>query len=150
MSHTHLILDPDTDARFAKAFDAAVAAERAKPDTEQRTWEQLQADVLVELVAGARGSGCAPAEVSVLIDQRTLRDGLHDGSVCETGDGQPIPPETVRRHACDAVIIPIVLNGQGVVLDQGRGQRVATADQRRRVTGDASHLRPPRVHGPVR
>jgi hypothetical protein len=33
--------------------------------------------------------------------------------------------------ACDANIIPIVLGGDGRVLDVGRGRRLATGDQRR-------------------
>ena len=37
----------------------------------------------------------------------------------------------VRRLACDAQVIPIVLNGQGVVLDEGRAKRTATPEQRR-------------------
>jgi hypothetical protein len=39
--------------------------------------------------------------------------------------------ETVRRLACEADLIPIVLNGAGVALDVGRSKRLATAHQRR-------------------
>ena len=67
----------------------------------------------------------------MLIDYATLADGLHPHSVCETSDGHPVPPETIRRLACDATILPTVLGTDGAVLDQGRGRRVATADQRR-------------------
>ena len=52
-------------------------------------------------------------------------------SVCETSDGQPITPDAVRRLACDAELIPTVLESTGAVLDQGRARRVATVDQRR-------------------
>ena len=69
-------------------------------------------------------------EVSVLIDLPTLRDGLHDRSVAETSDGQPLPPETIRRLACQADLIPVVLDGRGVTLDVGRSRRVATPAQR--------------------
>ena len=129
LTHTHVILDPESDARFSEALDAAVAAEQAKPDPEDRTWEQLRADAFVALVSGAGGNG-VPGGVAALIDHDTLCHGLHDRSVCETGDGQPLPPETIRRMACDAEIIPIVLDGRGAVLDQGMGKRVATAAQR--------------------
>jgi hypothetical protein len=37
----------------------------------------------------------------------------------------------VRRWCCEARIIPVVLGGDGVVLDVGRGARLATSDQRR-------------------
>ena len=52
-------------------------------------------------------------------------------TVCETFDGQPVPPESVRRIACDAVIIPIVVDGAGVVLNHGHGRRMASVEQRR-------------------
>ena len=51
--------------------------------------------------------------------------------MCETGDGQHLPAATIRRLACDANVIPIVLGGDGVPLDVGRAQRLATRDQRR-------------------
>jgi hypothetical protein len=37
----------------------------------------------------------------------------------------------VRRLACDAEIVPVVLNGDAMALDVGRSQRFATPDQRR-------------------
>ncbi len=67
----------------------------------------------------------------MLIDLETLRSGLHETSVSETFDGQPLPPDVVRRLACAANIIPIVLGGDGRVVDVGRAKRLATADQRR-------------------
>ncbi len=129
MCHTHITLDPESDAAFSAAFDGAVAAEHAKPD-EGRTFDQLKVDAFMRLVTGARSNGRRPAGVSVLIDHRTMVDGLHATTVCETYDGRPLPPETVRRLACDAAIIPVVLNGAGVPLDLGRSTRVATAGQR--------------------
>jgi Domain of unknown function (DUF222)/HNH endonuclease len=57
------------------------------------------------------------------------RAGL--GELCETADGTPLPPETVRRLACEAAIVPIVLNSNREVLDCGRDVRVANRAQRR-------------------
>jgi hypothetical protein len=48
-----------------------------------------------------------------------------------TQHGVELPAETVRRLACDADIIPVVLNGDGVPLDVGRAKRLATVHQRR-------------------
>jgi len=124
-------LDPEADARLSATLDAAVAAERATPEVEARTFDQLRADAFVTAVTAPRASGRRPAEVSVLIDVDTLADGLHDHTISETADGHPLPPESVRRLACDAAIIPVVLGADGAVLDQGHGRRVATADQRR-------------------
>ena len=125
-------LDPEVDARVSAALDAAIAAEQAKPeDDEPRTFDQLKADAMVGLITGARNPDRRTPEVTVLIDLDTLRHGLHDSGVCETGDGQAIPPDTVRRLCCEAHILPVVLNGTGETLDLGREQRLASRAQRR-------------------
>ncbi len=129
MCHTHVLLDPEADATLSVSLDAAIATERAKPDVDGRTFEQLKADAFVALVTGARGERRVP-EVAVLIDLDTLRRGLHARSVCQTADGQPLPPDAVRRMACSADILPIVLDGRGVSLDVGRAKRMATSAQR--------------------
>jgi hypothetical protein len=41
-----------------------------------------------------------------------------------------VPIETARRVACEAGVVPIVLDGAAVVLDEGRSQRLATPEQR--------------------
>jgi hypothetical protein len=126
MHLTQVALDPEADARVSAALDAAVAVE---PD-DGRTFDQRKADALVGLMTGARSGTRHRPELTALIDIDTLQHGLHGGSVCETGDAAPLPPETVRRLACDADVIPVVLDGDGVVLDVGRTRRTATAEQR--------------------
>jgi hypothetical protein len=69
--------------------------------------------------------------VLALVDIATITTGLHEASVCELDDGTSLPVETLRRLACDAHIIPIVLSGEGVPLDLGRSRRLASDDQRR-------------------
>ena len=131
MCHTQISLDPEADARFSAVFDAAVAAERAKPDA-GRSFDQLRADAFMSMVTATPAPGARrPAELLVLSISRRSQHGLHDTGVCETFDGQPLPPATVRRLACAADIIPIVLDGDGRVVDVGRAKRLATADQRR-------------------
>jgi Domain of unknown function (DUF222) len=130
MCHTHLELDPESDAKVSAALGEAIAAERTKPDGE-RTWEQFQADALVGLITGARSLDRRVPELSVLIDHETLDNGLHERSVCETADGNLLPPETVRRLGCDADILPVVLGARGEPLDVGRARRLATRAQRR-------------------
>lgn len=71
----------------------------------------------------------ARAEIMVHIDLETLVNATV-GSPRVIG-GSELPVETVRRLACDADIIPVVLNGSGVALDVGRAKRLATAHQRR-------------------
>src|SRR5215217_3307029 len=111
MCHTQISLDPEADARFSALFDAAVAAEQATRDT-GRSFDQLRADAFMHMVTATAVLGSRRrAELVVLVDLETLRSGLHAAGVCETFDGQPVPPATVRRLACDANIIPMVLGG---------------------------------------
>ena len=135
MCTTSVSLDPLADARVWTAINAAVHAARATNQRDDdRTWDQLHADVVVDLLCGAHGAGPgerAGPEVSVLIDYQTLLDGVHEASTCETSDGQQLPVETVRRLCCEADVVPIVLGGTGEVLDVGRQCRVATRAQRR-------------------
>ena len=71
-------------------------------------------------------------DVVVLIDWDALRGAADDaGLVSETLGGVPVPVASVRRLCCQARIIPIVLNGDGVALDVGRDSRLATPNQRR-------------------
>jgi len=47
------------------------------------------------------------------------------------GSGVPIGPETARRLACDATIIPVVLGAHSEPLDVGRARRLVTPAIRR-------------------
>src|SRR5581483_4586036 len=46
-------------------------------------------------------------------------------------NGASLTAETTRRIACDASVIPVVLNGQSQVLDVGRERRLFTGPLRR-------------------
>jgi hypothetical protein len=70
-------------------------------------------------------------EIAVLVDWHTLTNGAHEHGICETSDGIPLPVDTVRRLCCQAEILPVVLNGAGQVLDQGRTARTVNRKQRR-------------------
>ena len=135
MCHTHLQLDAETDARVAAALDAAIAAAKTRQQDSELTFDQLQADTLVDLITRTPGTASnndrRVPEVIVLIDLDTLRTGLHDHGVAETADGNPLPADTIRRMCCDADIIPTVLDANGVTIDVGRERRVATRHQRR-------------------
>ena len=72
-------------------------------------------------------------EVCVVIDLDTLLNGLHERSIIDNGSGAVLPVESYRRMACQAAIIPVVLNSAGVVLDQGRAARLANLNQRRAI-----------------
>ncbi|MEM9039659.1 MAG: DUF222 domain-containing protein [Actinomycetota bacterium] len=122
-------LHPDDYQKVKGRLEAEIVARAKRGDTRDR--RRIGADALVDLVCGARAVSTPPPEVSIHIDHRTLVDGLHDQSLCEYVDGTPLPVDTVRRHACTAHLIPIVLDGAGQPLDVGRASRLATPAQRR-------------------
>jgi hypothetical protein len=146
LCHTHLTLDPEADAAVGAALGAAVWADQqaAGPD-DDRTLDQVRADAMVGLITAARSVGRRVPQVSVLIDVDTLRHGLHDHSVSETEPGEPLPPEAVRRLACDADIIPLTLDGAGGGARPRPGQTDRLGGAAPGVAGDAPQLCPPRL-----
>ena len=96
--------------------------------------DHRQAQALIALVNGASESVSyvqARAEIVVHVDLETLQHGLHAGGTCRTALGADLPVETVRRLACEAEILPVVLDGRSVPIDVGRSKRLATVHQRR-------------------
>ena len=96
--------------------------------------DHRQAQALIALINGASESVSdtpARAEIVVHIDLQTLQHGLHAGGTCRTALGADLPVETVRRLACEAEILPVVLDGRSVPIDVGRSKRLATVHQRR-------------------
>ena len=87
--------------------------------------------------ATSRTAGSCRSDVVVHVDLETLTNGLSESSTHRTVFGADLPVETIRRIACDANIIPLVLNGAGMPLDIGRSQRLASAAQRRAL--EATH-----------
>jgi hypothetical protein len=85
----------------------------------------------------SRPAGSCRSDVVVHVDLETLTNGLSESSTHRTAFGADLPVETIRRIACDANIIPLVLNGAGMPLDIGRSQRLASAAQRRAL--EATH-----------
>lgn len=74
-------------------------------------------------------SGGHRPQVMVTIDYQDLVKQI--GTSGQAVFGGLITPRTVRKMACDADLIPIVLGGKGEVLDVGRAQRLFTPAQRR-------------------
>ncbi|MDW3213241.1 MAG: DUF222 domain-containing protein [Ilumatobacteraceae bacterium] len=92
----------------------------------------IAAEALGNLVTGGH-QAVRPhrSEVRVHVDATSLIDGPHADTVCEFDDGTPVPLPSVRRMLCNGVVVPIVIDTNGVVLDVGRDQRLANRDQRR-------------------
>lgn len=135
--------DPETGLHIVGRLQNAVErlmrqGNKASTGSEAQTPDHLRALGLHALVTNADPDSAAPitsaymrAEVSVVIDLKTLQSGIHRQSIIHTGTDVDLPIETIRRIACEAKIIPVVLGGDGVVLDLGRSNRLASRHQRR-------------------
>ena len=89
-------------------------------------------DEIVAMGLGNTGTN-VNTEIIVTIDLDTLLHGVHPGSVRRDGNGTDLPVDVIRRMACSAGLVPMVLNGDGVVVDVGRAKRLATRRQRRAI-----------------
>ena len=69
-------------------------------------------------------------QVVVGVDFDVLKQQLGVGTV---DNGGRITPESARRMACDAGVVPLVLNGRGQPLDVGRSRRTVPGPMRRAV-----------------
>ncbi len=87
-----------------------------------------------------------PAQVSVLIGLDALRG--HTDEMGLTDAGVELPPEVVRRLACDAEIIPIILGTPGGSADAGRLRRAVSLRLRRLLVARDRHCRWPGCHEP--
>ena len=81
-------------------------------------------------IADAVSVSAERAEILVTVDLETLTSGVHGSTVHRVSTGAELPVDVIRRIACEAAIVPAVLNGQGVVVDIGRARRLATRAQR--------------------
>jgi hypothetical protein len=93
--------------------------------------DHLRALALIEILTGTTKPAGQP-DIIIVIDHQTMCTGLHDRSIIDVGNDQlSLPIETIRKMACYANIIPVVLDSNGVALDEGRNTRLATREQRR-------------------
>lgn len=130
MHHTLLQLDPLRDAEVWSAIDAQLATDRAADGSADTPWSELRVQAVVNAVKSSGGSGRRP-EVGVLVSYERLVDDAALAGICETIDGTALPAASVRRLCCDAEVFPVVLGGDGEVLDVGRTRRTANRSQRR-------------------
>lgn len=75
--------------------------------------------------------GSSSTEVVVTISYADLLAELGVARVIGVNGEEMLTASEVRRLACNATIIPAVLDGKGHVLDLGRGKRLATKAQKR-------------------
>ncbi len=127
--------NPEGAALFRSIFHSPLAApspDETGPD--ERTASQRRYDALITVMKrGIAGSDSAPttpkATVNVTIRWDLLRHSFTGTGTTDTGE--TLCPETVRRMACDADIIPMILGTDNEILNQGRAKRLITPGQRR-------------------
>lgn len=135
-------LDPGTGESLLTALRAVLDAESRSGATDDRTAAQRRADALGEIcrqwldlaerptVAGER------PHVTVTVDADALRGGSGAGSRSSAGEldhAGPVGVETVRRLACDASVMRVVMSGRSEPLDVGRRTPVVPPSMRRAV-----------------
>jgi hypothetical protein len=137
-------LSPPLDGKvrvggYLTVEDAAVVAAALDPlcapqPDDDRSPPQLRADALVDIcrlalrTTALPANGGEPPQVTVTIpfDPLTTRLGT-----AVLDNGERLAPTAARRLACDAKLLPVVLGGEGQVLDTGRTHRLATGPLRR-------------------
>ncbi len=131
--------------RAGASGDEDPDAGAAAAGLDRRSRPQMLLDGLVGACKAALASGTLPAagglrpQVMVTIDYRDLLARLeeagsstaHTGTLMFTG---PVTASTVRKIACDADIIPVLLGGEGRILDIGRASRVFPPHIRKALT----------------
>ncbi|MGW3786773.1 DUF222 domain-containing protein [Micromonospora chokoriensis] len=124
-------LDAETAALLRAAIDP-LSAPTGPDDTRcpgQRRHDALTDVCRLALRTGELpDSGGDPAQIVVTTSYDTLTRQLNAGAL---DIGLQLTPDTVRRLACDATILPAVLGGAGQVLDVGRQRRLVTGPLRR-------------------
>ncbi|WP_433266392.1 DUF222 domain-containing protein [Micromonospora vinacea] len=124
-------LDAETAALLRAAIDPLTAP--SGPD-DQRSPGQRRHDALADLcrltlrTTELPEHGGDPAQIVITTTYDELTRQLSAGTL---DTGLQLTPDTVRRLACDASILPAVLSGTGQVLDVGRQRRLITGPLRR-------------------
>jgi len=141
MYDIHARLHPTDGARLITAIDTEVAARIAAgeaagdPDCVDRTVNraQIAAEVLVDYVTGAHHQNRPiVADISLLVDATTALTGdTHDDTISETSHGVPVPIESIRTLLCSGRVTPVIVGGDGTVLNIGRTRRTPNRAQRR-------------------
>ncbi|WP_410787885.1 DUF222 domain-containing protein [Kribbella sp. C-35] len=113
------------EKRQADALSATLSIAAAATDTAQKT-DVGVGDSASDVVPGFG----AKAQLTVTIDFEDLKAATANASGrLVYGDG--LSAATVRRQACDARIIPLVLGANSEPLDVGRSERLVTRAMRR-------------------
>jgi len=114
---------------------AKVALDKVDPDTAPPSLAQRRADALVTIIGRHQQAQLAPdhggdrPRVNVTVRLDDLIHGVRGATL--TGTCETVSPGEVRRLACDADLIPMVLGADSAIVDLGRQKRLFTGDLRR-------------------
>jgi len=122
-------LDPEAGAQLVAAIEGMMALQSGSaepPSVVGGDLEARRADALVDLAeaamaGGAEGLVAKVPEVVVHVDVAVLADDAEGDSLLDNGPA--LAPETARRLACEAGIVPIFEDGDGNPLNVGRRHR---------------------------
>lgn len=123
---------PDLAADLAPGFEGSGATEAR--ETDPRTAAARRADALLEIigrgVASPEGVTRSPRTTLVItMTLEALMDALRGVGMLDTDAA--LSPSAVRRLACEAGIVPMVLGAPSEVLDLGYTRRLFSPAQRR-------------------
>lgn len=131
-------LDTESASILKAAIDPLSKPVPAGKDGERdlRLAKQRRADALIDVCRLALKTDALPdnggqrPQLNVTVKYDVLSKELSAGTL---DIGGQLSPTTVRRLACDALILPTVLGGHGEVLDLGRQRRLYTGAVRRAI-----------------
>ncbi|MFB9233933.1 DUF222 domain-containing protein [Plantactinospora siamensis] len=125
------VLDAEAGSMLIAALDPLTAPNGPGDD---RAPGQRRHDAFAEVLrlalraGGLPNNGGEPPQLVITTGFDALTGRLGAGAL---DIGPRLSPEAVRRLACDAQILPAVLDGKGQVLDVGRQRRLFTGPLRR-------------------
>ena len=131
-----LVLDP-VGAAALEAAIGPLSVPVPGPDGERdsRSPQLRRGQALIEVCRRATSAGDRPpagVKTTLMLTMSYEDLAARVGAATVVGStqgGSLIAPETVRRLACDANVIPTVLGSRGEILEQGRSTRLATPGQ---------------------
>jgi len=140
LAEYRLTLDVEGRTVLEAALGPLSAPQPVDGERDLRSSDRRRGDALVVLVRRAVESADATPKSSksqlfVTVDLETLRNGLRGAGAALAGteSGTLLAPETVRRLACNATLIPTVLGAAGEMVDLGSAVRLFTAAQTKRL-----------------
>ena len=129
-------LNPEARAVVEAAINVLAKPAVVDGERDPRTIDQRRGDALVQVCRRAMTTPTTltpsgtKATLMVTIGLDDLRNRTRPGVLVGGVDGgRLLGPETVRRLACDGILIPAILDTDGQLLRLGRGRRAFTSAQ---------------------